>query len=64
MLASTRRGIVAIAVGLLLGYWALLAWVPFPDVRPTPGGDQVITKANFPNVSDLNMNSTTMMAPT
>lgn len=31
-LHSSWRGQVAVAVGILLGYWALLAWVP------TPGG--------------------------
>src|SRR5262249_46875030 len=41
------RAIVAIAAALLLGYWALMALVPFPDVRPTPGGDMVITKKYF-----------------
>src|SRR6185503_19825252 len=35
------RMIVAITVGLLLGYWALLAWVPFPDVRVPAGTNQV-----------------------
>ena len=27
------RGLLAIAVALLLGYWALLAWVPIRDIR-------------------------------
>ena len=53
------RMLAAIAAALLLGYWALLAGVPFPDVRPTPGGDAVITKeAGFKNISQLNMAST------
>lgn len=53
------RVLIGIAAGLLLGYWALLAWVPFPDVRPTPGGDAVITwQSGFKNVSQLNMAST------
>ncbi len=51
----------AIAVGLLLGYWALLALVPFPDVRPTPGGDQPINRDTYAKVSQLNMESTTMI---
>jgi predicted acyltransferase len=56
------RGLVAVAVSLLLGYWALMALVPFPDVRPTPGGDAIITKeAGFKNISDLNMASTNMI---
>jgi len=53
------RTMVAIAVSLLLGYWALMAWVPFPDVRPVPGGDSVISKeAGFTSVSQLNLAST------
>lgn len=53
------RALVAAAAALLIGYWALLACVPFPDVRPTPGGDAVITReAGFTNVAQLNMDST------
>jgi len=56
------RVMMAAAVALLLGYWALMAQVPFPDVRPVPGGDAVITKeAGFKNVSQLNMDSTVMI---
>jgi predicted acyltransferase len=53
------RTIAVIVAMLLLGYWALLACVPFPDVRPVPGGDAVITKeAGFTNVAQLNITST------
>src|SRR6185312_5445495 len=56
------RTIAVITAALLLGYWALLACVPFPDVRPTPGGDSVITKeAGFTNVVQLNMASTNLL---
>ncbi|MBW8864027.1 MAG: DUF5009 domain-containing protein [Verrucomicrobia bacterium] len=56
------RVMMAAAVVLLLGYWALMAQVPFPDVRPVPGGDAVITKeAGFKSVDQLNMNSTVMI---
>ena len=56
------RALAAIAVALLLGYWALLEFVPFPDVRPVPGGDSVITKeGGFSSVSQLNMASTNMI---
>ena len=55
------RGMVAICAGLLLGYWALMALVPFPDVRPKPGGDTVITKDHFTTVAQLNMDSTSML---
>ena len=56
------RTIAVIAAALLLGYWALLARVPFPDVRPIPGGDTVITReAGFTNVTQLNMTSTNLI---
>ena len=56
------RVMIAAAVALLLGYWAMLAWVPFPDVRPVPGGDAIITKGTgYTNVMQLNMASTTMI---
>ena len=56
------RVMIAAAVALLLGYWAMLALVPFPDVRPTPGGDTIITKGTgYTNVIQLNMASTTMI---
>ena len=56
------RVMIAMAVALLLGYWALLEWVPFPDVRPTPGGTGVITwQAGFKKISDLNMASTNLL---
>lgn len=55
------RMIAAITVALLLGYWALLAWVPFPDVRVPPGTTQVINKDTYPTKDKLNMASTTMI---
>ena len=55
------RAIIAVAAALLLGYWALMALVPFPDVRPTPGGDMVINRKNFQSVEQLNMASTNMI---
>jgi len=62
IIALIYSGMVGLAAGLLLSYWALLAWVPFPDVRPVPGGTQVITKeAGFTNVAQLNFASTQML---
>jgi predicted acyltransferase len=56
------RALVAVAAALLLGYWALLEFVPFPDVRPAPGGDAIITKeAGFTDISQLNMGSTNLL---
>jgi predicted acyltransferase len=56
------RALVAVAAALLLGYWALLEFVPFPDVRSTPGGNVVITKeAGFTDISQLHMDSTNLL---
>ena len=61
-IALPPRALAGIAAALLLGYWALMAWVPFPDVRPVPGGDAVITlDAGFKSVSQLRMDSTNML---
>lgn len=56
------RGMIALAVSLLVGYWAIMSFVPFPDVRPEIGGEMIISKeAGYTNVSQLNMASTTMI---
>jgi predicted acyltransferase len=50
------------AAVLLLTYWALMTFVPFPDVRPPNSNVQEITKPNgFTNIAQLNMSSTTML---
>jgi predicted acyltransferase len=49
---------VGITVTLLLAYWALLACVPFPDVRPANSGFQVINRTNAPTLAQLDMAST------
>ena len=55
------RAMIAVAVALLLGYWALLEKIPFPDVRPA-GYTGVITKeAGFKDISQLNMASTNLL---
>lgn len=55
------RALAAVAAALLLGYWALLANVSFPDVRPT-GYSGVITKeAGFKKTSDINLASTNII---
>ncbi|MEK7685911.1 MAG: heparan-alpha-glucosaminide N-acetyltransferase domain-containing protein [Verrucomicrobiota bacterium] len=57
------RGMLAICAALLAGYWALMTFVPFPDVRPTPGGTQIIAKeTGFTNIAQLNMQSTNRIA--
>jgi predicted acyltransferase len=56
------RGLIALAAALLLGYWAMMECVPFPDVRPTPGGDTVVTReAGFKKIEQLNMASTNLI---
>jgi predicted acyltransferase len=56
------RNLAAIAAALLLGYWALLALAPFPDVRPVLGGSAPITReAGFKDVSQLNLTSTNLL---
>lgn len=56
------RGLAGIATGLLVGYWLLMSFVPFPDVRPTPGGELAVCKeTGFTNVTQLNLDSTTML---
>jgi len=55
------KAMLGIAVALLLGYWALLGWAPFPDVRPVPGDGSVITKGSYKDVSQLKMDSTNIL---
>ncbi|EEF57337.1 acyltransferase family protein [Pedosphaera parvula] len=56
------RGMIVAAAALLLTYWALMTFVPFPDVRPASASPQEITKHNgFTNVAQLNLSSTTML---
>ncbi len=55
------RVLAAIAVSILLGYWALLAFVPFPDVRLHPDTDQIITRDNAAKLSQINLDSTNMI---
>lgn len=53
------KGVMAITVGLLVGYWALMTFVPFPDVRPrTADGELVSTKLTATNVAELDLAST------
>ena len=56
-----KRALVGICAGLLVGYWALMTFVPFPDVRPTPGTGIISREDGFTKVSQLNMASTNMI---
>lgn len=52
------RGLV-MACGLFLGgYWALMSFVPFPDVRPSPEVTVIAKETGFTNTAQLNFSST------
>jgi predicted acyltransferase len=38
------RGLVIACVSLLVGYWALMTFVPFPDVRPVNAAGELISE--------------------
>src|SRR5207244_766770 len=57
------KGMLAICASLLVGYWALMTFVPFPDVRPVPGSPLTIAKeTGFTNVTQLNLASTNVIS--
>jgi len=57
------KGLLAICATLLVGYWALLSYVRFPDVRPLPGAYQTICReSGFTNVVQLNLSSTNLVS--
>jgi predicted acyltransferase len=56
------RSLAILCTVLLAGYWALMTFVPFPDVRPSSGqGGVVNAEAGFTNVAQLNLQSTTQL---
>jgi predicted acyltransferase len=56
----SRRALVAACAGLLVGYWALLTFVPFPDVRPVDANGQLLSQSmTATNTAQLNWNTTT-----
>jgi len=55
------RALVAICAGLLIGYWALMTFVSFPDVRPTPQTQFIGRESGFTNVTQLNLTSTNII---
>ena len=49
---------VAVCASLLLGYWALLSFVPFPDVRPLTASGELVGKGmTATNTAQLNFAS-------
>jgi predicted acyltransferase len=53
------KGMVAIGAGLLVGYWALMTFAPYPDVRPrTANGELVSVTLTATNTAQLNFGGT------
>jgi predicted acyltransferase len=53
------RAIAGAAAGLLVGYWALMSFVPFPDLRPVDAsGNLVSEQMTATSVAQLNWNTT------
>lgn len=50
------RALAGLCTGLLAGYWAVLALVPFPDVRPDPAAVAEVSRdTGFTNVAQLRL---------
>jgi predicted acyltransferase len=58
------RTLAAICAGLLIGYWALMTFIPFPDVRPTPQTQAIEKESGFTKPGQLNMASTNLIRGT
>ncbi|MEY2408604.1 MAG: hypothetical protein QOF48_1274, partial [Verrucomicrobiota bacterium] len=56
------RGLVAACVVLLTGYWAMMSFVPFPDVRPVDASgallDSSLSITNATSTAELNWGTT------
>jgi predicted acyltransferase len=53
------RGLIVVCVSLLVGYWALMTYVPFPDVRPVNESGELISEhMRATDKSQLNWAST------
>ncbi len=55
------RGLVAACILFLGGYWAMMTFVPFPDVRPTPEVRVIAKETGFTNTAQLNLSSTNLI---
>ena len=55
------RGLVVACVLILGGYWAMMTFVPFPDVRPTPEVKVIAKETGFTNTAQLNFSSTNLI---
>ena len=53
------RAMIAICAGLLVGYWALMSFISFPDTRPVnAAGELIDQRMTATNVAQLNFAST------
>ena len=53
------KGMAGICISLLVGYWALLSFVPFPDIRPLSATGEVVSQElTAANTTQLNFAST------
>jgi len=55
------RGLVVACVVFLGGYWAMMTFLPFPDVRPTPDITVIAKETGFTNTTQLNLSSTNLI---
>ncbi|MFO1487046.1 MAG: DUF5009 domain-containing protein [Verrucomicrobiota bacterium] len=55
------RLLVAAATALLLGYWAVMMYAPFPDVRLDPAATNVVTRATAKDKTTINLASTNII---
>ena len=59
------RAIAGAAAGLLVGYWALMSFAPFPDLRPVDAsGQHVSERMTATNVAQLNWATTSTLKGT
>lgn len=53
------KGLLAVCVSLLVGYWALMTFVPFPDVRPVDANGRLLSPhVTATNTAELNFAGT------
>ncbi|MFZ2959343.1 MAG: heparan-alpha-glucosaminide N-acetyltransferase domain-containing protein [Candidatus Ozemobacteraceae bacterium] len=59
------RSLGMICAGTLVAYWGVMAWVPFPDVRPADKpAIEICRETGFDDTSTLNFNSTKFLQGT
>jgi hypothetical protein len=59
---SSNRVRSSESVQVAAGYWVLMSFVPFPDVRPTPDVTVIAKETGFTNVAQLNLSNTNPFA--